>query len=139
MSSRTRCHIVSWPWHTWRRDCLVFVYCKHGGLIPNASTLFREVVASCFRLHDETLKTLEMGSRLLTSRRLSGSTPWLETTLSIMEMFTEGGDVDNAESLFDELSQVKHARYTFVVNALIRAYVPEEDDTGREEARCGDV
>ncbi|KAI4367098.1 hypothetical protein MLD38_022870 [Melastoma candidum] len=120
-------------------NCLMFVYCKHG-LIAKASALFREAVAGgikpdaityrhlalgCLKagLHDEALKTMELGSRLPMSRKLTRSTPWLETTLSIMEMFAERGDVDNAEGLFDELSQVKYARYTFVGNALIRAYV----------------
>lgn len=51
------------------------------------------------------------------------STPWLETTLSIIEIFADNGDVENAEKLFEELKKANYTRYTFVYNALIKAYV----------------
>ena len=51
------------------------------------------------------------------------STPWLETTLSIIEMFAEKGDVEKAEKLFEELKKAKYTRHTFVFNTLIKAYV----------------
>jgi hypothetical protein len=72
---------------------------------------------------EEALKTLEMGKNLTTSNRVKNSTPWLETTLSIIELFAEKGDVVNVEKLFEELAKAKYVRHTFVFNILIKAYV----------------
>ncbi|XP_010521839.1 PREDICTED: pentatricopeptide repeat-containing protein At1g07590, mitochondrial isoform X2 [Tarenaya hassleriana] len=120
-------------------NSLLAVYCKHG-LIDKASGVFREIMGNglkpnsiTFRhlalgcakanLMMEALKTLEMCSNLTTSKRVRNSTPWLETTLSIIECFAEKGDVDNTEKLFEELNNAKYNRYAFVYNALIKAYV----------------
>ncbi|CBI16134.3 unnamed protein product, partial [Vitis vinifera] len=71
----------------------------------------------------EALKTLELGKGLTISTRIRKSIPWLETTLSIVEIFSENGDVENAEKLFEELKTANYTRYTFVYNTLIKAYV----------------
>lgn len=47
----------------------------------------------------------------------------METTLSIIEIFAEKGDVRNAENLFEELKKANYTKYTFVYNTLIKAYV----------------
>lgn len=120
-------------------NSIISVYCKHG-LIDKATGIFREMGASgckpnsityrhlalgCLKagLMKEGLKTLELGSDMNTSRRVRNSTPWLETTLSIIEIFAEKGDVGNVEKLFVELKNAKYSRYTFVYNTLIKAYV----------------
>lgn len=120
-------------------NSLISVYCKHGS-INKASALFKEMVASrcrpnaityrhlalgCMKanLVNEALRTLDMGSRSTTSAKVRKSTPWLETTLSIVEIFAEKGDVVNAEKYFGELAQAKYTRYTFVYNTLIKAYL----------------
>lgn len=117
----------------------ISVYCKHG-LIDKVSGLFREMkekgckpnsityrhlTLGCLKagLTKEALKTIEMGSKQTTSSRIKRSSPWLETTLSIVEIFAENGDVENAEKLFEELKEAKYARYTFVFNSLIKSYV----------------
>ncbi|XP_038707844.1 pentatricopeptide repeat-containing protein At1g07590, mitochondrial isoform X2 [Tripterygium wilfordii] len=120
-------------------NCIISVYSKVG-LIKKASGVFRELLENgckpnamtyqhlalgCLKagLVEETLKTLEMGRELATSDRVKRSTPWLETTLSIIELFSEKGDVDNVEKLFEELVKAKYTKYTFVYNTLIKAYV----------------
>lgn len=120
-------------------NSIISVYCKHGD-IKKASGLFREIGmneckpnAITFRhlslgclkagLMMEALKTLELGMDMTTTNVVRNSTPWLETTLSIMEMFAEKGDVGNVEKLFEELRKAKYTRHTFVCNALIKAYV----------------
>lgn len=50
------------------------------------------------------------------------STPWLETTHSLTEMFAEKGDVEIVEKLFEELKKANYTKYTFVYNTLIKAY-----------------
>ncbi|KAH9607786.1 hypothetical protein KSS87_022435 [Heliosperma pusillum] len=120
-------------------NSIISVYCKNGlvdkvsGLFkemktneckPNAIT-YRHLALGCLKagLTKEALKTLDMGSKQITSKTLTKSTPWLETTLSIIELLAEKGDVENAERLFDELKKANYTRYTFVYNSLIKAYV----------------
>jgi pentatricopeptide repeat protein len=120
-------------------NSMLSVYCKHG-LIKKAtgnfremeingckanSITFRHLALGCLKanLVEEALKTLEMGKNLTTSNRVKNSTPWLETTLSIIELFAEKGDVVNVEKLFEELAKAKYVRHTFVFNILIKAYV----------------
>uniref|UniRef100_A0A2N9IXV9 AB hydrolase-1 domain-containing protein n=1 Tax=Fagus sylvatica TaxID=28930 RepID=A0A2N9IXV9_FAGSY len=102
-------------------NCMISVYCKHG-LIDKASRLFtememneckpnsityRHLALGCLKadLVEEALRTLELGMDLTTSKRVKNSTPWLETTLSIVEIFAENGDLVNVEKLFAELDK----------------------------------
>jgi pentatricopeptide repeat protein len=120
-------------------NCMISVYCKHG-LIDKASRLFtememneckpnsityRHLALGCLKadLVEEALRTLELGMDLTTSKRVKNSTPWLETTLSIVEIFAENGDLVNVEKLFAELIKARYTRYTFVYNTLLKAYV----------------
>ncbi|GLT67057.1 hypothetical protein SLA2020_393910 [Shorea laevis] len=97
---------------------------KTNGCKPNSIT-YRHLALGCLNagLLAEGLKTLDLGKNLATSKRVRNSTPWLETTLSMIEIFAEKGDVKNAEKLFEELNEAKYVRYTFVYNTLIKAYV----------------
>ncbi|KAL2898986.1 hypothetical protein RDABS01_024068 [Bienertia sinuspersici] len=94
------------------------------GCKPNAIT-YRHLALGCLKagLIKEALKTIEMGSKQITSSKVKKSTPWLETTLSILEIFAENGDVENVENLFEELKKANYTRYTFVYNSLIKVYV----------------
>ncbi|XP_024981904.1 pentatricopeptide repeat-containing protein At1g07590, mitochondrial [Cynara cardunculus var. scolymus] len=120
-------------------NSLISVYCRHGhvskatgvyremekhGCKPNSIT-FRHLAAGCLKagLVKEGLKTLELGMDVNTSMSVKRSTPWLETTYSMVEALAEDGNVENAEKLFDELKKANYARYTFVYNALIKCYV----------------
>ncbi|XP_004294523.1 PREDICTED: pentatricopeptide repeat-containing protein At1g07590, mitochondrial-like [Fragaria vesca subsp. vesca] len=120
-------------------NSIISVYCKHG-LIDKATGIFREITTnSCkpnaitFRhlalgclkagLVEEATKTLDLGMDLTMSNVVRNSTPWLETTLLIIEAFVEKGDIRNVEKLFEELAKAKYIRYTFVYNTLIKAYV----------------
>ncbi|XP_023511959.1 pentatricopeptide repeat-containing protein At1g07590, mitochondrial [Cucurbita pepo subsp. pepo] len=121
-------------------NSILSVYCKHG-LIKKATEFFREIEANgcepnaitfrnlalgCLKagLVEEGMKTLDLGSNIRSSsRRIRMSTPWLETTLSMIEILAERGDVENTEKLFEELKEAKYTRYTFVYNTLLRAYV----------------
>lgn len=120
-------------------NSMISVYCKHGFITkatslyremeknecrPNAIT-FRHLALGCLKagLVKEGTKTLELGSDLLANTKVRRSTPWLETTLLIIDMFADIGDVENAEKLFEELKDANYARYTFVYNTLIKAYV----------------
>lgn len=120
-------------------NSLIAVYCRHGlitkatalykemeksGYKPNAIT-YRHLALGCLRagLIKEAIKTLQLGMDMETSIKVKRSTPWLETTLSIIEIFADNGDVENAEKLFEELKKANYTRYTFVYNALIKAYV----------------
>ncbi|XP_071693693.1 pentatricopeptide repeat-containing protein At1g07590, mitochondrial [Rutidosis leptorrhynchoides] len=120
-------------------NSLISVYCRHGyvskatglykemekyGCKANSIT-FRHLAFGCLKsgLKMEALKTLELGKDLITSTSVKKSTPWLETTYSLIDLFAESGDVANVEKLFDELKKANYAKYTFVYNALIKAYV----------------
>ncbi|KAL6979192.1 hypothetical protein U1Q18_020856, partial [Sarracenia purpurea var. burkii] len=120
-------------------NSMISVYCRLGfitkatklykemeqnGCKPNAIT-YRHLALGCLKagLGKEALKTLELGKDFSASARIRKSTPWLETTLSIVEFFAEKGDVENAEKLFAELKTANYTRHTFVYNALIKAYV----------------
>ena len=94
------------------------------GCKPNIIT-YRHLALGCLKagLMKEALKTLELGKDFPASTKIRKSTPWLETTLSIVEIFAEKGDVENAEKLFEELKKANYTRYTFVYNTLIKAYV----------------
>ncbi|KNA06965.1 hypothetical protein SOVF_176270 [Spinacia oleracea] len=94
------------------------------GSKPNAIT-YRHLALGCLKagLIKEALRTIEMGLKQITSSKVKKSTPWLETTLSILEMFADNGDVEIAENLFEELKQANYTRYAFVYNSLIKAYV----------------
>ncbi|XP_057488371.1 pentatricopeptide repeat-containing protein At1g07590, mitochondrial-like [Actinidia eriantha] len=120
-------------------NSMISVYCRLGfitkatklykemeqyGCKPNGIT-YRHLALGCLKagLIKEALKTLELGKDFPASTKIRKSTPWLETTLSIVEFFAEKGDVENAEKLFEELKKVNYTRYTFVYNTLIKAYV----------------
>ncbi|KAM4083279.1 hypothetical protein ACJW30_08G044300 [Castanea mollissima] len=120
-------------------NSMISVYCKHG-LIDRASRLFKEMemieckpnaityrhlALGCLKadLVEEALRTLELGMDLTASKRVRHSTPWLETTLSIVEIFAEKGDLVNVEKLFEELTKARYTKYTFVYNTLLKAYV----------------
>ncbi|KAL2332132.1 hypothetical protein Fmac_019713 [Flemingia macrophylla] len=120
-------------------NSMMSVYCKHGfidkaarlyknmktnGCKPNAIT-YRQLTLGCLKsgMAEQALKTLDLGFRLKISKKVRNSTPWLETTLSIVEIFAEKGDVGNVERLFEEFHKAKYCRYTFVYNTLIKAYV----------------
>ncbi|PWA40404.1 Pentatricopeptide repeat-containing protein [Artemisia annua] len=120
-------------------NSLISVYCRHGhitkatglykemdkhGCKANSIT-FRHLAVGCLKagLTKEALKTLELGMDLTTSMSVKRSTPWLETTYSLVDLFAEIGDVENVEKLFVELKKANYAKYTFVYNALIKGYV----------------
>ncbi|KAF2291765.1 hypothetical protein GH714_035510 [Hevea brasiliensis] len=120
-------------------NSMLSVYCKYGqikratgifremeinGCKPNAIT-FRHLALGCLKaeLVEEALKTLEMGMHLKTSNKVRNSIPWLETTLSIIEIFAEKGDIVNAEKFFEEIKKANYTRHTFVYNTLIKTYV----------------
>ncbi|XP_047318692.1 pentatricopeptide repeat-containing protein At1g07590, mitochondrial [Impatiens glandulifera] len=120
-------------------NAMISVYCKHGlvtkatklyreieetGCKPNAIT-FRHLALGCLRggLLKETVKTLEIGMGFLVISKIRKSTPWLQTTFSIMEIFAENGDVENANKCIEELKYANYTRYSFVYNTLIKAYV----------------
>ncbi|XP_021295776.1 pentatricopeptide repeat-containing protein At1g07590, mitochondrial [Herrania umbratica] len=120
-------------------NSMISVYCKHGliskatgvfremrmnGCKPNSIT-FRHLALGCLRagLVEESLKTLEMGMNFPTSNKVRCSTPWLETTFFMIEIFADKGDVKNVEKLFEELKKANYTRYTFVYNTLFKAYV----------------
>ncbi|KAL8143995.1 hypothetical protein V2J09_017027 [Rumex salicifolius] len=120
-------------------NSMISVYCRHGS-VDKVSSLFKEMKAigckpngityrhltlGCLRsgLVKEALKTLEMEARQTTSNSVRKSSPWLETTLCLVEMFAEMGDVENAERFFQELKEANYTRYTFAYNTLIKAYV----------------
>ena len=105
-------------------NCMISVYCKHG-LIDKAPRLFtememneckpksityRHLALGCLKadLVEEALRTLELGMDLTTSKRVKNSTPWLETTLSIVEIFAENGELVNVEKLFAELIKARY-------------------------------
>ncbi|XP_073272826.1 pentatricopeptide repeat-containing protein At1g07590, mitochondrial [Primulina huaijiensis] len=120
-------------------NSMISVYCKHGlitkattvykgmekaGCKPNAIT-FRHLALGCLKagLIKEAVRTLELGMDFRISSKVRRSTPWLETTFSILEIFAGNGDVENVEKLFEELKQSGYTRYTFVFNALIKVYI----------------
>ncbi|MED6107304.1 hypothetical protein PIB30_012699 [Stylosanthes scabra] len=120
-------------------NSMMSVYCRHGlvdkatrlyrnmkanGCKPNAIS-YRQLALGCLKsgLTEQGLKTLDLGMGMTINKRVRNSTPWLETTLSIVEILAEKGDVENAERLFEELHKAKYCRYTFVYNTLIKAYV----------------
>ncbi|KAI3966087.1 hypothetical protein MKW92_044665 [Papaver armeniacum] len=120
-------------------NSIISVYCRHG-LIDKAKELFNEMErneikpnAITFRhlalgflkagMFKKALKTLNAGMNQITSTTVKRSTPWLETTLLMVENFADKGDLENAKKLFEELKEARYSKYTFVYNALIRAYV----------------
>lgn len=120
-------------------NSMISVYCRHSRITKatglykemekheckaNAIT-FRHLALGCMKagLVKEAQKTLELGMDLTTSSSVRRSTPWLETTLSIVEIFAEMGDVENAEKLFEDLKKANYSRYTFTYNTLIKGYV----------------
>ncbi|EPS72087.1 hypothetical protein M569_02669, partial [Genlisea aurea] len=119
-------------------NAMIGAYCRNGmitratslykemegnGCRPNAIT-FRQLALGCMKagLAKEGLKTLSLGAKFPTAKKVAGSTPWLETTHSIAEALAEKGDVENVEKLFEEMSGRKYTRYPFVYNTLIKAY-----------------
>ncbi|VFQ76688.1 unnamed protein product [Cuscuta campestris] len=120
-------------------NSMIAVYCKHGlvtkatglykemeacGLKPNSIT-FRHLALGCLKagLVKEAMKTLELGMDMTTSTKVKRSTPWLETTLAIIEVLADNGEIKMVEKLFEDLKKAKYTRYTFVYNALIKTYV----------------
>ncbi|KAG8387838.1 hypothetical protein BUALT_Bualt02G0062700 [Buddleja alternifolia] len=120
-------------------NSMIGVYCKNGlitkatglykdmeknGCKPNAIT-FRHLALGCLKagLLKEGIRTLELGLDFSTSSKVRKSTPWLETSLAILEIFADSGDVENVEKLFEDLKRANYTRYTFVYNLLIKVYV----------------
>ncbi|XP_065880350.1 pentatricopeptide repeat-containing protein At1g07590, mitochondrial [Euphorbia lathyris] len=107
-----------------RKATAVFREMETNGCKPNGIT-FRHLALGCLKaeLVEEALKTLEKGMEMRTSNKVTNSNPWLETTFSIIEIFAEKGDIHNAEKFFQQIKKANYARYTFVYNTLIKAYV----------------
>ncbi|ERN17841.1 hypothetical protein AMTR_s00047p00194260 [Amborella trichopoda] len=120
-------------------NSLISVYGRHGlvskasemframrdvGCEPNAIT-YRHLAIGCLKagLVKEAMKTLGLERECSVSCRVRRSAPWLESTLSIVEMFSEMGDVENAKKFFEELKESGYSRYTFAYNTMLRAYV----------------
>ncbi|XP_068655189.1 pentatricopeptide repeat-containing protein At1g07590, mitochondrial-like [Aristolochia californica] len=120
-------------------NSIISVYCRHG-FVDKASELFKEMETNgckantityrnlalgCLKagLVEEALKTLQIGSDQTTSTWVRRSTPWMETTLLLVEIFADMGDVENANKLFQELRESSFSRYTFVYNTLLKAYL----------------
>lgn len=120
-------------------NAMVSVYCSHGlverasglfeemrddGFKPNAIT-YRHLALGCLKagLVEEALRTVEMGEDEEVSARVRRSTPWLETSLMLVEAFGDNGDLMNAKKFFRVLKETKYCRYTFVYNSLLKAYV----------------
>ncbi|XP_064939934.1 pentatricopeptide repeat-containing protein At1g07590, mitochondrial-like [Musa acuminata AAA Group] len=120
-------------------NSIISVYCRNG-LVDKASEVFKEMEANgcrpnaityrhltlgCLKagLWDEALKTMNLGKNEDLSFRVRRSTPWLETTHMLLEVFADMGDLEKAKSLFKEFKETKYCRYTFVHNTLVRAYV----------------
>ncbi|XP_068657009.1 pentatricopeptide repeat-containing protein At1g07590, mitochondrial-like isoform X2 [Aristolochia californica] len=120
-------------------NSILSVYCRHG-FVDKASELFEEMGINgckanaityrnlglgCLKagLVEEALKTLQIGSNHTTSTWVRRSSPWMETTLLLVETFADMGDIENANKLFQELKKSRYSRYTFVYNTLLKAYV----------------
>nr|GMD29324.1 pentatricopeptide repeat-containing protein At1g07590, mitochondrial [Ipomoea batatas] len=120
-------------------NSMIAVYCKHGlvtkatglykemeacGLKANSIT-FRHLALGCLKagLVKEAMKTIDLEMDMTTSIKVKRSIPWLETTLSIIEILADNGELRIVEKLFEELKKAKYTRYTFVYNALIKSYV----------------
>ncbi|KAH6783746.1 Tetratricopeptide repeat superfamily protein [Perilla frutescens var. hirtella] len=97
---------------------------EKSGCKPNAIKL-QHLALGCSRagLLKETTRTLELGLEFIASVKIRRSTPWLEATLAIVEVFAENGYVETVEKLFEELKSANYTRYTFVYNSLIKVHV----------------
>ncbi|KAF5206149.1 Pentatricopeptide repeat-containing protein [Thalictrum thalictroides] len=102
----------------------VFKEMEEIGSKPNAIT-YRHLSLGCLKagMVEEALKTLEVGLGQTITSNVKRSTPWLETTLLIVEMLADRGDLENAKRLFVDLKEARYTRYTFVYNTLIKAHV----------------
>ncbi|CAN6470804.1 unnamed protein product [Victoria cruziana] len=120
-------------------NAIISVYTRYG-LVDKASELFKEMISSnckpnsityrhlalgCLKagLVEEALQTLGMACDHKSTKEVTRSTPWLETTLSIIEVLAARGDVETTKKLFRELKEARYSRYTFVHNTLMRSYV----------------
>lgn len=120
-------------------NSMISVYCRSGlleraskllkemvltGCDPNAIT-FRHLALGCLkaRRREEAMRALEMGADRAASFRVRRSTPWLETTNSILEELAEMGDLETARVFFQELRECGYSRYAFVHNTLLRAHI----------------
>ncbi|GKU90918.1 hypothetical protein SLEP1_g4860 [Rubroshorea leprosula] len=100
---------------------------KTNGCKPISITC-RHLALGCLKagLLGEGLKTLDLDKNLMTSKRVRNSTPWLETSLSMIEIFAEKGDVKNAEKLLEELKEAKYISlrmYNSVVDKCFNDWV----------------
>ncbi|KAF6137763.1 hypothetical protein GIB67_040471 [Kingdonia uniflora] len=120
-------------------NSIMSVYCKHG-LIDKATELLKEMKANgctpnaptylhltlgCLKggLIEKAMKTFEAGTDQTIARSVKRSISWLETTLSIVQVFADMGDVENAKKFFGDLKEARYSKYTFVCNSLIKAFV----------------
>lgn len=120
-------------------NAIISVYGRHG-LIQKASRIFKEMQAKtcipnaityrhlilcCLKadLVNESFQTISIAENLQVTSQIQLSIPWLETTLLIVEMFTNKGNVEFAERFFKDITKSKYSRFTFVYNTLLKAYV----------------
>ncbi|KAF9603980.1 hypothetical protein IFM89_039334 [Coptis chinensis] len=123
-------------------NSIISVYCRRGlidkasevfkemetnGCRPNAIT-YRHLTLGCLKagLVEEALKALEVGMDQTITSTVKRSTPWLETTLLVVELFADRGDVENVKRLFTEL---KEARYSRAVSDL--TFLQGENDVAK--------
>eukprot|EP01018_Ginkgo_biloba_P003254 Gb_38114 [translate_table: standard] len=120
-------------------NAIIAVYGRHG-FVEKASTIFNEMQAAsckpnaityhhlilvCLKadMVDEALQSIGMAENFMITNGVRRSTPWLETTLLIVDVFANKGDVKLAERFFKDIKKTKYGRYTFVYNTLLKAYV----------------
>lgn len=102
----------------------IFTEMQAVGCKPNAIT-YRHLILGCLKsdLVDEALQTISVAENLPATNQIRLSIPWLETTLLIVEMFANRGNVKFAEMFFKDIRKSKYRRYTFVHNTLLKSYV----------------
>ncbi|GMG98260.1 hypothetical protein Nepgr_000100 [Nepenthes gracilis] len=97
---------------------------KLNGCKPNA-IIYRNLAFGCMKagLVKEALKTLHLRmEQTAINQQDKEINPMVGDHSTMVEIFAEKGDVENAEKLFQEL-KANNNKYTFVYNPLIKAYV----------------
>ncbi|XP_078165936.1 pentatricopeptide repeat-containing protein At1g07590, mitochondrial-like [Carex rostrata] len=120
-------------------NSILSVYCRYG-IVEKAIVICKEMVANGCKPNaityrhltlgylkagrvTDAINTLKRGKYEQLTKKAMRSASWLESTLMVVEMFSQLGKLGKAEFVFKELKRSKYSRHTFVFNALLKGYV----------------
>eukprot|EP00249_Psilotum_nudum_P010027 c22291_g1_i1 orf=228-2036(+) len=127
-------------WHHVKQFNAILGAYVRNGLMEKAEEVLRQLQASSHQPNaitlnylllgylkasqmEKALDTMKAARNVVTTKEITETKPWLRTTLAIIDLFADKGDVEHAEVFFQDLETENLCKYPKAYNILLKAYV----------------